>query len=76
VDRSRHVSTIAPVWLVLGRQTITFALGVAVIIDAVATQGTHNVEITDGLILLGIVPVDAFLSRLPFPHRGTDEPVP
>jgi len=69
VDGSGHVGTLAPRWLVLGRQTITFALGVAVIIDAVATSGTHNVEIADGLILLGIVPLDAFLSRLPFPRR-------
>jgi len=33
-------------------------LGIAVIVDAIATSGTHVAELTTGLVMLGLVPVD------------------
>jgi hypothetical protein len=51
------------VWQTI-RSVILFALGAAVVLDAVLTPGTHVSELITGLILLGIIPVDQLLSRL------------
>jgi hypothetical protein len=58
LDRSteRHI---AP-W----RRVILFALGVAVIVDAMASAGQQLGQLIVGLVLVGLVPVDEFLSRL------------
>jgi hypothetical protein len=47
----------------LVRQAVLFVLGCFVIIDAVLTSGTHVSELVVGLVLLGIVPVDAYFNR-------------
>jgi hypothetical protein len=44
------------------RQWVVFALGVACTIDALITNSTKTAVV--GLVLLGLVPVDALLSRL------------
>jgi hypothetical protein len=45
------------------RRLITFALGVAVIVDALSRGQNAVAEIYAGLILLGLVPVDEWLGR-------------
>jgi hypothetical protein len=67
VDHRDHLT----LWSYL-RQFITYSLGVMVVLDAVITSGTHVTEIDAGLVLLGIVPVDAFLSRLPLRSHGDE----
>lgn len=47
------------------RQVLVFLLGVAVIIDGLVTEGTHVSELLVGVFLLGLVPIDALLDRLP-----------
>lgn len=47
------------------RRLVLFGLGVAVIIDAVVETPTHVGELATGLVLVGLVPVDEFLSRVP-----------
>jgi hypothetical protein len=60
VDRARNLTDLA-------RQIILLTLGVAVIIDALVTHA-RPVQWIVGLILLGIVPLDASLARLGRPH--------
>jgi hypothetical protein len=48
-----------------GRRLVLFGLGVGVVLDAIVTSGTHVAELWAGLALLGLVPLDAFLGRLP-----------
>lgn len=45
------------------RRLILFALGVAVIVDALA-DGEHLGQLVVGLVLVGLVPVDDLLSRI------------
>jgi hypothetical protein len=47
------------------RRLVVFLLGVAVIVDALA-DGDHLAQLIVGAVLIGIVPVDEFLSAL---HR-------
>ena len=56
----------------LARQAVMFALGVAVIIDGLFSSGSIATEIVAGLVLIGLVPVDDLLSRLP--KQGQDSP--
>ena len=49
----------------LARQVILFLLGVVVIIDGIASSGTPVPEIVTGLVLIGYVPLDDLMSRLP-----------
>ena len=41
------------------RRTVYFLLGVAVIVDAVVGSGSNVAEYITGLILLGLIPLDA-----------------
>jgi hypothetical protein len=41
------------------RRFVYFALGVAVIVDAVVASGSNVAEYVTGLILLGLIPLDA-----------------
>lgn len=52
-----------PHWRPLAR-LVLFLLGVAVIIDAVAAKGQQIGQLVAGLVLVGIIPVDEFLSAL------------
>ena len=54
----------------LTRQVIVFLLGCAVVIDGVVSEGTHVSELLVGVFMLGLVPIDAVLSRLPWARRG------
>ena len=51
----------------LARQVVLFLLGVVVIIDGIVSSGTPVPEIVTGLVLIGLVPIDDLLSRLPKP---------
>ena len=50
--------SVEPSWWDLVRQVIIFALGVAVIIYAVASSGHDVAFLVTGLVLIGFVPVD------------------
>jgi len=51
------------------RRLVFFLLGVAVIVDAVVQTGGHGGEFAAGLILLGLIPFDSLLERLPLHRR-------
>lgn len=52
------------------RQWATFALGVAVICDAIIGAGSNTAALIVGLVLLGLVPVDVWLTSAPSPARS------
>lgn len=52
-----------PAWLDALRQTILFLLGVAVILDAVISPGTNAATLAAGLVLVGLAPLDRYLTR-------------
>jgi hypothetical protein len=60
--------SLAQMWA-LTRQVVVFLLGCLVVIDGVTTQGTHVSELLVGVFMLGLVPVDALLTRLPWARR-------
>lgn len=66
-------SSSGPPWLVhFGplRRLVVFLLGVATVVDALATTEQRVGELLVGLALLGIIPIDGLLDRLPLrPHR-------
>lgn len=41
------------------RRAVYFLLGVTVIVDAVVSSGSHIAEYITGLVLLGLIPLDA-----------------
>jgi hypothetical protein len=45
------------------RRFVYFALGVALIVDAVVQRGSNVAELTSALILLGLIPVDLVAAR-------------
>lgn len=47
------------------RQVVLFVLGVVVIIDGIVSSNSPVPEIVTGLVLLGLVPIDDLVSRLP-----------
>jgi hypothetical protein len=53
----------------LARQVTLFVLGVVVIVDGIAGSTKPVAEIVAGLVLVGLVPVDDLLSRLPTYRR-------
>lgn len=59
----------------LARQVILFLLGVVVIIDGIFASNTPVPEIVTGLVLLGLVPIDDLMSRIPRPPRESPPPV-
>jgi hypothetical protein len=58
-----------PGWFALLRQVVVFLLGVGVILDAIWTAGTHVTELIAGLVLIGMVPLDSLMNRLPRPRK-------
>lgn len=68
----------------LARQVVLFLLGVVVIIDGIFSSNTPVPEIVTGLVLLGLVPIDDLMSRLPrtpgaqhsVPDLRSDNPPP
>jgi hypothetical protein len=62
---------VEPGWFDFARQLVMFLLGIAIMIYAVVTTGHDIPFILAGLVLLGIVPVDRFLSRLPKQEEGS-----
>ena len=50
-------------WFTLIRQLCEMLLGIAVIVFAVTSPGHDATFIICGLILLGLVPIDALLTR-------------
>ena len=53
--------SVEPTWWDLIRQVIIFALGVGVIIYAVASSGHDVAFLVTGLVLIGFVPVDLWV---------------
>lgn len=51
-------------WLAIARHIILFTLGVAVIIDAVLTTGTHLAELLVGLVLVGYTSFDQLVASI------------
>jgi hypothetical protein len=50
-------------WSAYVRQVIAFALGLALVIHAVVRTGANTAELITGLLLMGVVPVDAIVGR-------------
>ena len=59
-------------WFALARKFITFALGVAIIIDAVISAHNGVTEYIIGAVLMGIVPVEEILTVRRRPAIGHD----
>ena len=51
-----------------------FLLGVVVIVDGIFSSNTPVPEIVTGLVLLGLVPIDDLMSRLPRPTTESSPP--
>jgi hypothetical protein len=60
MDRFGHLEHVGQ----LARRLILNLLGIAVILDAVASPGTHTGELATGLILLGLAPLDVLAAAL------------
>jgi hypothetical protein len=58
VDQSSHVARDGPTWALVAVRVGAFALGVAVILDALVTHAAV-VQWVAGLVLVGIVPPEA-----------------
>jgi hypothetical protein len=65
LDSANHVG-----WFALIRRVVAFCLGVSVILEAVVSAHNPIAEYVVGLILLGYVPIDELLSRLPRKGRN------
>ena len=59
LDGSRHIRAFS-----LVRQVVTFVLGIAVVIDALAATSHVIAELVVGLILMGYSPLDAVLASV------------
>ena len=57
-------------WTDYTRTVIAFGLGVALIIFAIVQKGLNLPILIVGLLLMGIVPVDALLARLGLGKNG------
>jgi hypothetical protein len=53
------------VWFALAREIVLFLLGVGLMIYAAVTPGHDIPFIVTGLVLVGLVPIDEWFSRLP-----------
>jgi hypothetical protein len=62
----------APPWPGL-RRLVLFVLGVAVIVNGIATQGQNVGQLVIGVILVGVVPLDELLGRLGRRWRPRDD---
>ena len=51
-------------WSAYIRQMLSFVLGGAVVIRGIIQKGANVPELVVGLLLMGVVPVDAVLNRL------------
>lgn len=54
---------VEPGWWNLLRQFVIFALGVFCVLYATLTEGHDAAILTTGLVLIGLVPLDIFVSR-------------
>jgi hypothetical protein len=54
---------VRPSWWDFLRQVIMFGLGLALIIDAAVTPNGRSSLIITGLVLLGLIPLDTWLTR-------------
>jgi hypothetical protein len=54
------------------RRVITFALGVAVMVDAIQMPNADTAELIIGLILVGVLPIDDLLAVI-HRKRGPDD---
>ena len=54
---------VRPLWWDFVRQVVMFGLGTALIIDAAVTPNGRSSLIITGLVLLGLIPLDSWLSR-------------
>jgi len=55
-------------WFNKARVVLMFVLGVILIVYSVLASGTNIPYIIVGAVLIGLVPVDQWLQRLPRPH--------
>lgn len=62
-----------PGWFRFARQVIIFLLGVAVIIYATTNPGNDIALDVVGLVLIGLVPVDELLTRVPTQNQRPGE---
>ena len=51
-----------------------FGLGLALIIDAAVTPNGRSSLIITGLVLLGLIPLDTWLTRMPAPASSKPAP--
>jgi cytochrome c oxidase assembly factor CtaG len=63
VERAGHL-------ILHARQTVLFLLGIAVVIDAIASPVSQIGQLTAGLVMLGLVPVESVVAWLTRDHRG------
>ena len=66
---------VEPGWFDFARQMIMFLMGIAILIYAVVTTGHDIPFIVAGLVLLGIVPIDRFLTRIHVPDEDSSTSV-
>lgn len=55
---------VEPGWWNLLRQVVIFGVGVFLILYVTLTPGTDVALLVTGLVLIGFVPVESFLSRV------------
>jgi hypothetical protein len=60
-------------WFDVVRVVVIFTLGVFLIVYAVVTSGHDIPFIVTGLVLIGLVPIDQFMQRLPRRQQEEDE---
>lgn len=58
----------------LARQATLFLLGVVVMLDGIFSSSKPGLEVVAGLVLLGLVPIDDLMSRLPRPTLVSPPP--
>jgi hypothetical protein len=51
-------------WWQLTREVVTFALGVAVILDTLISEHWRTGELLAGLVMIGILPLDRLLGAI------------
>ncbi len=56
-------------WWQLTREVVTFALGVAVVLDALLEPHTSVPELVVGLVMIGVLPLERLLAAI---GRRTD----